>query len=142
MTRVTEEIEAWGHPNITAKHKTTFELTKEESVTTRGDCILAVKASKAAAELSTEFKRLASRDSTRIIFLIEVNDIVEVAVGRGNVMLTFRDGVDIVARRSNYICDRTIMVKSNKAAKDFSRVMVEHLRDPDAEVHVTIIAES
>ncbi|HIP58595.1 MAG TPA: DUF371 domain-containing protein, partial [Archaeoglobus profundus] len=35
-----EVITAWGHPNITAKHRTTLEITKDEELSIRGDCII------------------------------------------------------------------------------------------------------
>ena len=41
---VNEYIEAKGHPNISAKNKKTFEITKENWLTERGDCIVAVGA--------------------------------------------------------------------------------------------------
>lgn len=142
MARVTEKIEARGHPNIKANHKTTFEFTKEDFVTVKGDCILAVKASKAAADLSLSFKRLASSELARIIFIIEVDGIIELAVGRGSRSLTFTDETAIVSRKSNYVCPKTVMINSNKAAKDFNRVFIEHLRNHDAKVDITMIVES
>ena len=32
---------AFGHPNINPKHKTTLMITKDNLVTTKGDCIVA-----------------------------------------------------------------------------------------------------
>jgi hypothetical protein len=142
MARVIEKIEARGHPNVRANHKTTFEFTRDNFVTVKGDCILAVGASKAAADLSSSFKRLASSELARIIFIIEVDGIVDLAVGRGSKLLTFTDGRAIVARKSNYVCPKTVMINSNKAARDFTRVFIEHLRDPDAKVNITMIVDS
>ena len=50
--KVTEVIYARGHENIKATHKTTMEITKDPYLTPRGDCIIAVKANKAALDLS------------------------------------------------------------------------------------------
>ncbi|MEM2324735.1 MAG: DUF371 domain-containing protein, partial [Archaeoglobaceae archaeon] len=40
------EILAFGHSNITAKHRTTFEITKDQEISKRADCVIGVKASK------------------------------------------------------------------------------------------------
>ena len=37
------KFKAYGHPNITAKHKTTLEFTKDKELSLRGDCIVGVK---------------------------------------------------------------------------------------------------
>ena len=34
----------YGHENITARHKTTLEFTKDEDLSLKGDCIVGVKA--------------------------------------------------------------------------------------------------
>ncbi|MEM2907042.1 MAG: DUF371 domain-containing protein, partial [Candidatus Odinarchaeota archaeon] len=51
-----ERLTARGHPNITATHKTTFEFTKEESITIKATCIVGVKASKGLPDFSEKFK--------------------------------------------------------------------------------------
>jgi len=139
---VIERIEAHGHSSVTARHKKTFEFTKEEHLTSKGDCILAVGANKGARELSDEFKTLAARGSTRIIIMIEVDGVREIAVGRGDASLTFTHETDIVARKSNFTCGRTVMTRSNMAAADFSRVFTRRLKNPDATVYVTLVAQS
>ncbi|MBS7627988.1 DUF371 domain-containing protein, partial [Candidatus Bathyarchaeota archaeon] len=53
-----EIIEAHGHPNITALHRTTLEITKERKLTPRASCIVAVGATKGAADLSPSFREL------------------------------------------------------------------------------------
>lgn len=138
--RVVEEIQAWGHENITAKNKTTFEVTKESRLTQRGDCVIAVRASKGAADLSREFKRLTKRGDARITVVIEADGLKESAVGHGSPSLTFRHPTDLVARRSDYVCDRTLMIRSDKSASNFPRELVRALRDPDQKVRITLIA--
>ncbi|MEM3446565.1 MAG: DUF371 domain-containing protein, partial [Candidatus Korarchaeum sp.] len=34
-----EEILAYGHPNIRATHRTTMQVTKDEEISRRADCI-------------------------------------------------------------------------------------------------------
>jgi len=140
MVEAIERIEAHGHSEIRGTHRSTFEFTREEHLTSRGDCIVAVRANKGFSELSEKFKRLAARDSARITILIEVDQISEVAVGRGSGLLTFCSDSDIVARKSTFTCDRTVMVESNKAALDFNRDLIRSLRNPDTIARITIAA--
>jgi hypothetical protein len=139
--RVIEMIEARGHSLVTAQHDTTFEFTKEENLTAKGDCILAVRASKGARDLSEEFKRLATRNGSRIVIMISVDGVTETAEGRGCASLTFAHETDIVARRSLFTCGRTAMIRSSKAAGDFSRALIRKLAKPSAIVQITMVAE-
>jgi len=139
--RVVEEIEASGHQNITGRNSKTFEITKEKNLTRRGDCILAVKASKGAIDLSEDFKDLARREDARIIVTVKADDLEEIVVGQGSPELTFTHKEDLVARRSSFTCGRTLMVGSDKAAIDFSRSLVQRLKNPEQKVKITLIAE-
>ena len=38
------KFHAYGHPNILGTHKTTLEFTKDEDLTSNGNCIIGVKA--------------------------------------------------------------------------------------------------
>ena len=42
-----ETLEAYGHRNIRATHRSTFELTKDDYLTHRGDCIIVLRLLKA-----------------------------------------------------------------------------------------------
>ncbi|MEM3506219.1 MAG: DUF371 domain-containing protein [Candidatus Bathyarchaeia archaeon] len=139
--RVIELIEARGHKKIKATHGTTFEITKENFLTERGDCIIAIKASKSVFDLSNEFKNLARNKNTVIKVLMESNGFKELAIGYGNEALSFTNKTSIVVRKSNYICPRTLMINSNKAAKDFSRDFIKLLQNPNQKINITIIAE-
>jgi hypothetical protein len=139
--RVFEEIEAWGHCNITAGNEATFEITKEDSLTKRGDCIVGVRASKGACELCEWFKRLAGKANSRITLTLKVDELVEVAVGRGSPRLTFKHPTDLVARKSSYTCERTLMIEADKAAADFSNVLIQSLKDPHQRIEVFLTVE-
>ncbi len=140
MVRVIERLTARGHANISAKHKTTLEVTVDHEITPRGDCIVAVSSSKGAASLSSMFKKVAGSDGAIIRMIIECGGIMEEIVGFGSGNLTFTDPKDIVVRKSSYCCGRTVMIKANKAAADLDRRIVEQLKRPQP-VKVTFIAE-
>ncbi|MDH5770002.1 MAG: DUF371 domain-containing protein [Candidatus Bathyarchaeota archaeon] len=139
--RVFEEIEAWGHRNITARNKATFEIAKESWLTTRGDCIVGVRASKGAIDLSDDFKRVARIEGAKLSVLMEVDGFREVALGCGGPSLSFEHPTDLVARKSGYVCGRTLMIGSDKAACDFSRNFVRIIQDPKKRIRITLTAE-
>ncbi|MCJ7634033.1 DUF371 domain-containing protein [Candidatus Bathyarchaeota archaeon] len=139
--RVVEIVEAWGHPNVTAKNKTTFEITKETHLTKRGDCIIAIQSSKGAQDLREEFKKLVKREDAKITVKIEVGEYMEVAIGKGNPHLTLSHATDLVIRKSNYFCNRTLMVGSDKAARDFSLSLIRAVQNPSQKVLITLLVE-
>ena len=136
-----EHIVARGHPRILATHRTTFEITKDEQLTERGNCIVAVKSTKAAKDLSQEFKRLARNDSARITVVLDVDGRREISIGRGTRQFSFTHPSDLVVRKSGFVCGRTLMTHSNRSAADFSRSFVERLRDHDRRIKITLIVE-
>jgi len=137
-----EQITAYGHVNIKATNKTTFEVTKETHLTPRGDCIVAVNATKGAADLSPEFKTIASRQHARITIKLEVEGKTETVKASGHPALSFTHPTDLVVRKSDYVCNRTLAIRADKAACDFSRSLVEKLRNPQRKVLITLIAEA
>ncbi len=50
-------------------------------------------------------------------------------VARGDPRLTLSSKKDVVIRRSSYICDRTLAVMADIAAKDIPRRIVHNLTD-------------
>ena len=139
--KITEIIWAYGHKNILSTHKTTFEITKEETLTRRGNCIIAVKATKGAADMHPRFRETAKMENTRLTITIEANGIEEIVRAHGSPQLTFTNPTDIVIRKSKYVCGRTVAIGADKAAWDLSRKFVEKLRDPYQKVKITLIAE-
>ena len=55
------KFNAYGHPNISAKHKTTLMLTKEKHLTTKGDCIVGINAEKTLVDMPEAIKRVARK---------------------------------------------------------------------------------
>lgn len=134
-------IEASGHPKIRATHPTTLEITKETHLTDRGDCIVATCASKGCADLSPEFSKLMKNNETRVTLTIEAGNRSETILGRGSSKLTLSHRNDLVVRKGNYTCDRTIMVLANKSASDLDREFVRTVRDPRTRIRIELIAE-
>lgn len=133
-----EVIFARGHENVLATHKTTFEITKEALLSEKGDCIIAVSADKALADLSFKFKDLLKRENAKVSILIEADNVKEVVNAFGSPKLILSHPTDMVVRKSSYVCDRTLAIKADKAACDLSRKLVEKLRNPEQKVKITL----
>jgi hypothetical protein len=139
--RIVEAIKASGHPKIRANHPTTLEITKESHLTERGDCIVATRASKGCADLSAGFSKLVKKDETRVTLTIEAGNQTETIRGQGSSRLTLQHPNDLVARKSNYVCHRTIMILADKSALDLDREFVRILRDPCVRIRIELVAE-
>lgn len=140
--KVVEYLEGFGHENIKATNRTTFEFTKESHLTLRGDCIVTVNTSKGARDLSPEFRSLAQSSSVEIEMRIRVGEVEFLVIGAGNPRLEFTHSTDLVGRKSSYMCSRTLMIGSDKAAYDFPRELVNALRNPRQRAEITLTAET
>ncbi|MHA1298700.1 MAG: DUF371 domain-containing protein [Candidatus Helarchaeota archaeon] len=138
---VIEEFYAFGHTNILATHKTTFEFTKEETISKRGNCIIGVAANKSISDISEKFKAKAKK-RVQIRCILMVDNLKEEILGYGHEALTFSHPTDIVIRKSNYICPRTLMIRSNKAAKDLDRKFIELIKKPETQINIKLIINS
>lgn len=139
--RAIELLAATGHENIVARNKSTFEITKEDHLTRRGDCIVAVALDRGLTELTDKFKAILRKDDARLTIIFQVDDEIEVVEASGSPGLTFAHPTDLVIRRSNYICERTLAIKATKAARDFSRQLIAKLRNDRSRVQITLVAE-
>lgn len=133
-----EIIHARGHPNVTSLNRTTFEITKETHLTKRGDCIVAVSTDKGASDLSPEFKKAMQSKEARVRIQIEAGGEAEVVNAWGSPLLNFTHPTDLVVRKSDFICSRTLSIRADKAAKDFSRPLIEKLQNPRQKVKITL----
>ncbi len=131
-------IYAWGHPNIQAAHPTTLMFTKDTHLSENGDCIVAVAADKAVADLSPQFKTALKRSNAKLTVTIEAKGVVEQIAALGSPILILSHPTDVVLRKSSFISDRTLAVGADKASVDLSRQLVEKLKDPKQQVKITL----
>ena len=78
----------------------------------------------------------------QITIMIEAGELKETVKAKGSPQLQFTHPTDLVVRKSSYVCGRTLAIGADKAAIDFSRELVEKLKDPNQKVKVTLIVES
>ena len=124
------EIKFFGHENIRSNHKKTIEITKESHLTPRGDCIVGVNASSSCVELPDELKNKLRNPETLIRFSIIVGNHEFNLEGRGHPNLALTHSEDIVLRKSDFTCPRTLSVKCDKASDLLPREMVSQLQNP------------
>lgn len=122
-------FKAYGHSNVTSKHKTTFEITTDSEIGISADCIIGVSSEKSMLDFSKEFKdKIRSKDAHIRVFLETKNAKDEIR-GWGHPNLILSNKTDLVCRKSNYICDRTLMIKSDKAACDLNKNLIKDLSE-------------
>jgi hypothetical protein len=131
---------AYGHPAILSTHPTTLEITTEEQVTSRGDCIVAVRSTCSLRDLPLGIKKLLSHQNGRGRLTIRVRDMSFSVEGVGGKGLSFDHPKDIVVRKSGFLSDRTLMVYANKAAIDIPRKIVRMLQNSGERVIIEISA--
>jgi hypothetical protein len=138
-SEIREVIFAQGHKNILATHKTTLEFTKDQHLSKKGDCIVAVAADKAFADLSAEFKEKLRNTHEKLIIIIEAGEIFEQVNAQGSPQLILAHPTDMVIRKSDYVCSRTLAVRADKAACDLSRDLAEKLKNQKQKVKITLV---
>ena len=112
----------YGHENILSTHKNTIEFTKDSELTLDGDCIIGIKADfnpqdliqflKGKQQINCEI----TVDNIKDIFTFEINP-------------DFNDEHEIVIRKSDFLSERTLGIKANKAAIDINREIIQKLKE-------------
>lgn len=124
---ILEKISAYGHENILCTHNTTIELTKENCLTKKGNCILGINASKACNDLTDVLKKNIKK-GRKLKITIKTDQFTDTFYGYGNKDLTLMDKNDIVFRKSDFICGRTILINCTKSSRELNRGLVRELR--------------
>ena len=124
------EIPFSGHENIRSLHKKTIEITKEKNLTPSGDCIIGVSAKYGCKGNPKKIKDKLRDPNSVIIFSINVDNYKFQVKGKGHKDLICSDPNDIVLRKSNYVCPRTLAIKCDKASDSIPRKIIHLLQNP------------
>ncbi|MDA4129784.1 MAG: DUF371 domain-containing protein [Thaumarchaeota archaeon] len=136
---LTQTIHFKGHRNVLCTHRNTVEITKDECISKRADCILGVEASCGCRDLHPDLKaHIKAGGSLR--FEIRVKNFVFIFSGKGSPNLELTDPQEIVLRRSDYGSPRTAAILCDSAAIDIPRPMIDFLKNPDTEGEFKISA--
>jgi hypothetical protein len=128
-------IYAYGHENILCTHNTTMELTKKNFLTKKGNCILGINSSKSCKSLNPILKE-AIKKGEKLKVTIKVENLFDFFYGYGNEKLILSDEDDIVFRKSNFICNRTILIKCTKSSSELNPKLIEKLKFSEAKITV------
>jgi len=121
-------FKAKGHYNVKATHKSTLEITTDNYLTPRGDCIIGINSEVSAKTLPLWLKQgLKSKDSI-VVIVVCSGSVCDSLTARGDPRLTLTDDRSLVIRKSTFIDNRTIAVESNKSARDLDRRLIDNLR--------------
>ena len=123
------KIQAKGHPNVLSNHKSTFEITKDSNLTLSGDCIIGVDMDKTMKDIPQTLKEKIRDKNTKIIVRLHSENAEDEIIGYGHTDLTLDHPTDIVCRKSNYVCSRTLMINSNKASCDLNKELINDLKE-------------
>lgn len=118
-----------GHRNVTSLHKSTFEITKDAEIGPTADCIIGVDMDKSMLNFSDEFKQKIAHSNTRIVVELKTENGFDKITGWGHEDLTLTHPTDIVCRKSDYTCDRTLMIRADKAARDLDGKLIDDLKN-------------
>ncbi|PSP76472.1 DUF371 domain-containing protein [Halobacteriales archaeon QS_1_68_20] len=135
-----ETIRCRGHEHVSAAHESTWEVTTDDWLTPAGDCILGIEADRAPADFDSEFVAACQDGDATITATLEVDGHEATVVGRGGPDLTFDSDRSAVARTSDYVDDRTVLVRADAAAGDLDRALADALAD-GADLTVTFTVE-
>jgi len=120
-------VYAKGHPNVLCTHDTTLEITKDKNLTPNGNCIIGIEASKACSDLNKNLLNYIKKGNKIEVF-IKYEDMVDNFFGFGHKDLTLDSKNDMVFRKSNYICDRTVLINCSKSSIELSRDLVNKIK--------------
>lgn len=124
-----DEIIFYGHPNVRCLHRRTIEVTTDSHLSLRGDCIIGVNATKACKDLNDIVKRRIQDDNHKIKIEFLVGNMAVEINGKGDKSLSLLSSTDIVMRKSNFVCSRTLCINCDKGSADIPDEMIRLLQD-------------
>jgi uncharacterized protein len=136
-----DEVIFYGHSNVQSLHAKTLEITKDDYLTPRGDCIIGIRADKSCADLDEALKDRLRRSLAIVRIEVIVGTESILITGKGDERLKLLSSHDIVIRKTNYVCPRTMSVRTDKAALEMPRKMVKLLQDKDRKAVLRITVD-
>ena len=130
----------YGHENITSRHKTTLEFTKDEDLSLKGDCIIGIKADFELDKIKEFVKKLNNKKITITIETINNNSKNNTTVEKINAEINpnFSSDKDIVVRKSDFVDGRTFAVNADKAAFELNKDLIDFLREKRNKIEVIV----
>jgi hypothetical protein len=136
---ILDTIYAYGHENVLCTHHTTIEITKDNYLTKKGNCILGINASKTCLNLNSSLKEKI-KQGKKIKVSIITRDNRDVFYGYGDPRLTLSNKNAIIFRKSNFICDRTILINCTKSSIDLDRGLIKSIKNQEKKFKISFEA--
>ena len=118
---------AKGHPNVTSRHKTTLEVTMDPEIGIKADCIIGVSSGVSMKDFPEELKNAIQNDKAIIKLILETENARDEIRGYGHPELTLDHPTDMVCRKSEFKCSRTLMINADKASCDLKEELIHDL---------------
>jgi len=131
---------AKGHKNVTSAHRSTFEVTMDKEIGIRADCIIGVSSKVKLEDFPLELRKVIRNENTLIKVQLQTENANDEIRGYGHPELTLDHPTDMVCRKSDFKCSRTLMIKADKAAVDLKRELINDLKE-GKELKVKIVVE-
>ncbi|MFH0978477.1 MAG: DUF371 domain-containing protein [Candidatus Woesearchaeota archaeon] len=123
---------AFGHPNITATHKTTLEITSDSEVSASGTCIIGVRAK--IPDLRCFL------DKPSIIILLKVAGLEDKIRCVPNP--SFQSDKELVVRMGEFKSPRTFGLRADKASRHIDRRIAQLLKDSSMRLQIEVTDEA
>jgi hypothetical protein len=138
--KIFDSFLAYGHKNVLGDHPTTLEFTKENFLTPTGNCIIGVMATKSVVDLTPKLKeRILAGE--KIMVKIEAGSFQEEFIGYGHPDLPLSNPVSMVFRKSDFISDRTVLIRCSKTARNINRKLITYLKEPTHTIKITLYSQ-
>jgi hypothetical protein len=137
VEKTKEEIVAYGHSKIAATNDAMIIITKKSVLGKNPDAVIAVRSNKACKDLSPKFKH-ALKSSRKVEITIEVDGVKDSLTAFGSPAVKLTSSEEIVIRRDDVIDGRTLAIMASKSANELKQDLIEKLRNPNAEVKITL----
>ena len=129
------KFHAYGHQNILATHKTTLEFTKDEKLSSNGNCIVGVKADFDLDILKNFIKNCKNK---KIKIMIEYGSKKIKETVEAELNSDFNDDKEIVIRKTGFVSERTFAINADKAAFELKSDLIRFLKDKKNKISVVI----
>ncbi|WP_458406420.1 DUF371 domain-containing protein [Methanobrevibacter sp.] len=123
------KLKSKGHKNVTSLHKSTFEVTMDAEIGPTADCIVGTGADKSMLNFPQDFKDKLADSETKVTVVLDTENGHDEINGWGHEDLTLTHPTDIVCRTSDFTCPRTLMIHSDKAARDLDSDLIDDLKN-------------
>jgi hypothetical protein len=111
----------------------------ESDLSLRGDCVIGINASHGARQINSVLGDDLRRPKSYLLTYLSNGKTTECIQGYGSPKLSLTSGASLVWRTSDFVDDRTIAIRCNKAAKDLNRQLIESLQKLDSILKVTLV---